>query len=204
MAKKKTNPKKIPIAADSFDPKQIIFDATNRMVLRGWGLVLGALADFKGTTTESLLRLWDAVNAYSSSIHDYDDVEDELKRIEKIADISIPFERVFFSHIKTQGDLDRFIRKTYQNALYSAFAIMANPIIEEKLLCEDDIAHVFRKAYDLEEEINEGRIAFEDIQDMLKEEYDLQLYADEHGQAVLHVRSDFDGVPLDRSTTYQT
>ena len=184
MAKKKTNPNKIPISPDSFDINEITEDATNTMVLRGWALVLGALANFGETTTENLFHLWKEVNAYSTSIKGYSDVADSLKYIEKIAGISIPFERVYAGNIKTQGDLDKFKRRTYQNALYSAFAIIAEPIIAQKLVCEEDIPLIFQKAYDLDDDIIRGRITLEDIQDMLRDEYSIDLY-DEGGRVQL-------------------
>ena len=185
MAKKKLNPNRIPISADSYNIQEIVNKATASNVLRGWGLVLGALANFEDTTTDKLLDLWREVNRYSTTIHNYNDVAKELKIIEEIAKIKIPFEQIKASHIRTQGDLDKFIRKTNQNALYAAMAIIADPIIKQKMFSDEDTALVFRKAYELEEEIGEGRISFEDIVSMLEDEYGLILCVNEHGQAVL-------------------
>ncbi len=175
MAKKKTNPNKIPIAADSYDIEQITIDATNRNVLKGWTLIFGAFASLNSTTTEGLVDLWEKTNTYSTTILSYDDVADSLKYIEKIADIRIPFEQISTANIKTKGDLDKFIKRANQNALYAAFAIIAEPIIKEKMLPKETISALFSKAYDLEQEILQKRITLQDILDMLEDEYSICL-----------------------------
>lgn len=187
MAKRKINPNRIPIAADSFDIQKLALECTNSMVLEGWALVLGAFADFSEATTESLIGLWNSVNAYSSTVHKYADIEEELKKIEQIAGIKVPFERIPAGNIKTQGDLDRFVRKTRKYALYAAFAIIASPIIHQKILCEEDIALLFRKAYSMGEEVSlgkNGRVSMDEILETLEEEFRIRLYV-ENGQAKL-------------------
>ena len=180
MGKKKTNPNKIPIAADSYDIEQITIDATNNNVMKGWALVFGAFASLNSTTTEGLVDLWEKANSYSTTIQDYDDVADSLKYIEKIAEITIPFEQISTANIKTKGDLDKFIRRANQNALYAAFAIIAEPIIQEKMLPEETISALFRKAYDLEQEIVQKRISLQDILEMLEDEYFIRLMEGEN------------------------
>ena len=162
-------------------------EATDSMVLRAWALVLGALADFSETTTESLVHLWHAVNKYSSTIHTYDDVEEELARIEKICGLKMPYEKLQTKNIKTKGDLERFRRRAQKNALYSAFALIANPIINEKMLSEEMIVKVFRKAYSMDEELTlgkQGRLSLEDLQEMLLDEMGIRLFAS-NGQIAL-------------------
>lgn len=182
--KKKTNPNKIPIDPKSLDVTQITNEATSSMVLRGWALVLGALANFSETTPESLTYIWRTANAYSSKISDYHDISEELKYIEKAIGFSMPYERISMANIKTQGDLDKVTRKIHKNALYSAFILIAHPIVQEKLFNEDDVRKIFQKAYSLDDDILRRRIKLSDIQEMLADEYGIVLY-DDNGHVCL-------------------
>ena len=175
MSKKKTNPNKVPIAETSFDSQKIIMDLIGKMVLRAWLLVLGALADFVGTTSKSIESRWTEVNAFADIVHDGNHVSKSIKHLKMITGISIPYEQLWTKQIKTKGDLDKFTQYANKNALYIALAVIAGAIAEKTLLCEEDSSLVFRKAFALNDEIIEKRISLLDIQDMLADEYAVYL-----------------------------
>lgn len=196
MSKKKTNPNKIPISPGSVDTQQIILDATLAMTMRGWALVFGAMANRWDSTSEDMVHLWDAVNAYSSTVKSYKDVSEELKKVEAISGLSMPYKSISSANIKTQGDLDKYKRKIYDNALYSAFVLIAEPIFKENLMPEEDIARLFQKAYSLDEDLRRNdpdRITIEDLQGVLWDEYGLCLYED-NGHTCLATKAELEAL----------
>jgi len=192
MAKKKVNPNRIPIAANSIDIQQIVNDASDKMVLQAWALILGALADFSDTTTDSLLHLWNTINSFQITICTHDEIAAEIKKIEDLTGLKIPFKQVTSIDIKTQGDLERCKRKAEQNALYSSLGLIACPIMAQKLLPEDVFIRVFRKVFSLDEEISlgkNGRVSLDDILEILKDEYSLILFESD-GHTILRRLND--------------
>ena len=170
MGRKKTNPHKVPLAQKTFDAEKMVIDITNKNVSKGWALFLGALAHFRWTTSESMKRLWDDVYTYTVP-NSNNSIAKSLKYLEKITGIPTPYQEISTENIRTQGDLDKFIKRANQNALYTFFSIIAEPIVNKKLLKEEDIPLVFRKAYALEDEITQGYITIQDLLDMLEDEY---------------------------------
>lgn len=101
----------------------------------------------------------------------------------------LPFHRIHTTDIRTQGDLARFIRKTGENSVYAAFAVITEPILREKLVEEERLKTVLRKAVQMNEEIRDGELAVEDIQQMLLEEYDILLEQSGHNARISIVES---------------
>ena len=58
MKRKKINPNRIPISPKNYDLEKIKEQATNDKVLQMWAVLLVALSNFGGMTTEKLLDIW--------------------------------------------------------------------------------------------------------------------------------------------------
>lgn len=179
--RKKVNPNNQPLANPDIDARSIAEKISDRITLLAWAEVLGALADFSYTTQEGLWDLWLNANRAAGAIHGPDGIAAWIAKLEELAGIHLPYVTVSSAKIHTQGDLKRFIRKTERNALSTAYAIIARPIIERELLPLQEVQKVFRKADSLNAEINEKRITVADLQDVLKEEMGLQLVIRETG-----------------------
>lgn len=175
MKKKKVNPNKMPLGNQTIDTKNISGQISDRITLLAWAEVLGALADFPYTTQEEIWDLWHNTNKAAGVVHRHTDVEIWIEKLESLAGIHLPYAKVSSANIYTQGDLNRFIRKTERNALSSAYAIIARPLVERELLPLQDIQKIFQKAVAFNSEIEEKRISVKDIQEMLEEELRLQL-----------------------------
>lgn len=179
--KKKVNPNKIPLDTSKLDVQALTLETTNKMVLRAWAVILGSIMDFQDVDQERLLSLWKAINTFSTNIHKFKDVEASLKKLERIAGIEMPYTQVSFSQVRTQGDLKRFIRKSEQNAMYSAYTIIIEPMIQDALFSEDDIRLIIKKATSMNEEIDTGDLTVADIQEALLDEFDLLLTDSDSG-----------------------
>lgn len=82
--------------------------------------------------------------------------------------------------------MTHFIRTTTANAVSAAFAIIAEPMIREKILPLEELRIVLQRAAAMNEEIADGEISVQDIQQMLLDEYGLKLI-DVGGQCFLVV-----------------
>lgn len=80
--------------------------------------------------------------------------------------------------------MTHFIRTTTANAVSAAFAIIAEPMIRKKILPSEELRIVLQRAAAMNEEIADGEISVQDIQQMLLDEYGLKLI-DAGGQCFL-------------------
>ena len=174
MKRRKLNPNRIPFQAQDCDLERRKADAISEMVLQEWAVILAALSDFEGVTAESMQALWRKVERAETKLLSFDDVRRELKAIRDLAGISMPLCETS-TEIRTQGDFKRYVQKTRRNSCSGAFALIIEPMIRESMLPEDDIYTIVKKAVAMNEEIADGMITVWDIQEMLLEEYGVQL-----------------------------
>lgn len=183
--KKKQNPNRIPLSMSESDLNEIKIAISNKMVLRAWALVLAAISSYYDTTTEILNQIWHKVNQYSTTIHNYQDAKTYLQKFKASTGVEIKCEPLVIPEVHTYGDLRMFQRRMSQFAKSMSLAIISEPMLTDSLLPIERIGEVFRKAMDLDQEIEEGRISITDISDMLKDEYGVLLEEGAGGKAYL-------------------
>ena len=183
MKRKKTNPNRIPISPKNYDLEEIKKQAANGKVLQTWAVLLAALSNLEGMTTEKLLDIWQQIDQAPTQIYTFAETEQELVKIRELTGVSLSLQRSS-SVIRTEGDLTHFIRTTAANAVSAAFAIIAEPMIREKIIPPEDLRIVLQRAAAMNEEIADGEISVQDIQQMLLDEYGLKLI-DAGGQCSL-------------------
>ena len=184
MKRKKTNPNRIPISPKNYDLEKIKQQAANGKVLQTWAVLLAALSNFEGMTTEKLLDIWQQIDQAPTQIYTFAETEQELVKIRELTGVSLSLQRSS-SVIHTEGDLTHFIRTTTANAVSAAFAIIAEPMIRKRILSSEELRIVLQRAA-MNEEIADGEISVQDIQQMLLDEYGLKLI-DVGGQCFLVV-----------------
>lgn len=185
MKRKKTNPNRIPISPKNYDLEEIKKQAANGKVLQTWAVLLAALSNLGGMTTGKLLDIWQQIDQAPTQIYTFAETEQELVKIRELTGVSLSLQRSS-SVIRTEGDLTHFIRTTAANAVSAAFAIIAEPMIREKILPLEELRIVLQRAAAMNEEIADGEISVQDIQQMLLDEYGLKLI-DVGGQCFLVV-----------------
>ena len=184
MKRKKTNPNRIPISPKNYDLEKLKQQAANGKVLQTWAVLLAALSNFEGMTTEKLLDIWQQIDQAPTQIYTFAETEQELVKIRELTGVSLSLQRSS-SVIHTEGDLTHFIRTTTANAVSAAFAIIAEPMIRKRILSSEELRIVLQRAA-MNEEIADGEISVQDIQQMLLDEYGLKLI-DVGGQCFLVV-----------------
>ena len=177
MEGKKINPNRVPVGPGDYDFEQIKEQATSGMVLQEWAVILAALSNLQGMTSEKLLDFWQRMDRAPTQIHSFEDTERELVEIRELSGVSLSIQRIS-PVIHTQGDLSRFIRTVSANAVATAFAIIVEPRIREHILPSEELCNVLGRASAMNEEIADGEISVQDIQQMLLEEYGLRLAND--------------------------
>ena len=177
--KKKINPNKIPVSANDYNITEMEAAATQAMALQVWAVFLAALSGFTETTTDLLLDVFSAVNDSTITITDFDKTQKWLSEIQEFSGKTLPLKKVNLN-IKTQGDLNRLQNCLLENAKAATFAIILEPIIHQHMLDDDSIKTVIHKAIAMLEELADKQISLGDIQDMLVDEYGLQLQTVNH------------------------
>lgn len=172
--KKKKNPNRCPVR-EQIDIHVVMEEVTKEMTFLGWLLVMGALSDFYETTAESLIDLWKKVNDFSAVFQKSHDYSASLEHADKVLGQSMPYPKITTIEVKTEGDKNKLYRKMRSNALYSAFSLIAIPMLTYNLLDEKIVQKAFQGARELNEELEDGRITVSDIQGMLIDEYGLAL-----------------------------
>ena len=76
--------------------------------------------------------------------------------------------------IHTEGDLTHFIRTITTIAVSAAFATIAEPMIRKRILSSEELRIVLQRAA-MNEEIADGEISVQDIQQILLNEYSLKV-----------------------------
>ena len=133
-------------------------------------------------TTEKLLDIWQQIDQAPTQIYTFAETEQELVKIRELTGVSLSLQRSS-SGIHTEGDLAHFIRTTTANAVSAAFATIAEPMIRKRILSSEELRIVLQRAA-MNEEIADGEISVQDIQQMLLDEYGLKL-VDADGQCSL-------------------
>ena len=183
MSRKKVNPNRVPVCPVDYNLEQIKNQAANGKVLQTWAVLLAALSNLGGMTTGKLLDIWQQIDQAPTQIHTFEETEQELVKIRELTGVSLSLQRSS-SAIHTKGDLTHFIRTTTANAVSAAFAIIAEPMIREKIIPPEELRIVLQRAAAMNEEIADGEISVQDIQQMLLDEYGLKL-VDADGQCSL-------------------
>lgn len=114
------------------------------------------MSDLEGMTAGKLVDFWLRMDQAPTKIQTFDDTARELIKIRELSGVTLSVQRVS-PEIHTRGDLMRFARTVTANAVATAFAIIAEPMIREEALPLEDIQIVFRRAAAANEEISAAR-----------------------------------------------
>lgn len=180
MGRKKVNPNRRPVRENAYDLDQIRAKAAHGAVLQVWAAFLAALSSLKGMTGHKMLSLWTRVTKAPAQIRTLDDTKQELALIRSKTGVDLQV-RPLSDAIRTQADLTRFVRIVTANATATVFTFIISPVVQQEMLPPEDLRLVIRRAVTNSEEIAAGQLSVQDIQEMLQDEYHLQLNATEKG-----------------------
>lgn len=174
MAKKKVNRNRIPVSFRDYNIEQLKQEATRSIVMQEWAVVLAALTSFHDTTKEVLFNFLELAERTPTKICSNEDADKFLRAARDIAGVA-PNMKKLNANIRSQGDLDRLKRNLKINAVCTAFCIILEPVLSSGVWTEEECRIIIQKVVSMNEEIEDGALTVQDIQDMLIDEYDLYL-----------------------------
>lgn len=177
MTKKKPMGLK-PISPESYNIRQISKNAVSTMVTYAWLCLLGALIDFRTTTQESILQLWQDVRQFSEDrkasfkTHMSNWEMEQIEKTVGLHPVTIPDA----SKIKTERDLVRYTKKVNEKAMYVTLCIILYPLLKAQYSVEF-LQELIDKTYNIHDSIQKKELELWEINDALADEYDLALYS---------------------------
>ena len=169
-ARKRTNPKRIPVSPASIDQDAILAEVSRDNLYYAWLLVLPSLLDLDGMTRAKIVEIWDSVNQYASDPKFTGDrVNTEISRAEKLMGYIEPHQNLSFERVRSQGDLDALKRKLKENAIHSALCIIYLGLEAIKALDENAMRRLFLNASITLAEVQQGLYTYSDLEGALRE-----------------------------------
>ena len=172
MAKKKLNPRRIPIAKREINTESIVEEAMKDDMAHAWLLVAGPLLNYIGA--DELAQTADTVNSY---IRNHSAGKEELERVSRLIETKKP--RVDPSYIHSAVDLEKFRRKVERIALHTGLCVVCLGLESTGRFSEEDLKRIFFSADLTLAEIESGVNSYEEIErellnHMVKIEMDAQ------------------------------
>lgn len=195
MGKKKVNRNRVPIKLDPREIAELTKATTGGCVLLAWAVVLAALSDYRDIAAADMVLLWDIINQYPTSARDLAGVRRELAKVNELTGVAFPVV-LNADDIHTQGELNRYVKRAHKNAVSTSMAILLESIISKNLLPDERLRTVVRKAQLMLEEIEEGSLSVPDIQEMLLDEYQIQLSEGAGGATLQWLKKPENPAPL--------
>ena len=179
--KKKKNPNKQPVSYRSVDVKQITENAISTMTVASWTCIIGGLLDFPEINSQTIIQLWNDVNQFSRCVGDENGrplSETKMREVEQKIGLQpiTPFDP---RNIRTDGDLQRFIRRTSDQTLRAGFILIVKPLIDAGY-SEEFLHTLTNKAYGIYDAVNRHEMEYHEINEALYDEQGLVLYYEDN------------------------
>lgn len=177
--KKKKNPNKQPVSYRSVDVKRITENAISTMTVVSWTCIIGGLLDFPEINSQTIIQLWDDVNLFSRRVgNESGRPLSEAKMREAEQKIGLqPITPFDSRNIRTEGDLQRFIRRTNDQTLRAGFILIIKPLINAGY-SEEFLRTLTNKAYGIYDAVNRHEMEYHEINEALYDEQGLVLYCE--------------------------
>lgn len=179
--KKKKNPNKQPVSYRSVDVKQITEDAISAMTVISWTCIIGGLLDFPGINAQTIIQLSNDVNQFSRCVGDENGrplSETKMREVEQKIGLQ-PITPFNPRNIRTEGDLQRFIRRTNDQTLRAGFILIVKPLIDAGY-SEEFLRTLTNKAYGIYDAVNRHEMKYHEINEALYDEQGLVLYYEDN------------------------
>ena len=156
MAKKKTNPRRIPLAKREINKDEILHDATQGKMDGAWLLVANELYD---QGHRNLSELNEAVGAYV----DASAGSANMERAEAIMGIPAST-HLSVKQIKSPVELEAFKKKVHWVAIRTALAVICLGLESTGQFTEEELRKVFFNVDLSLAEVESGRTSYEEIE----------------------------------------
>lgn len=156
VTKKKTNPRRIPLAKKEINKDEILHDAIKGKMDNGWILVASELYD---QGHKNIFELNEAVSAYSDKAAGFANME----RAEAIMGIPAST-HLSVKQIKSPVELEAFKKKVHWVAIRTALAVICLGLESTGQFTEEELRKVFFNVDLSLAEVESGRTSYEEIE----------------------------------------
>lgn len=175
MARKKTNPRRIPIARKDIDTNAVVEEAMKDDLVHAWLLTADALINQEHINPDELSGLADAVNRYIETESKQD--KREIVRAEKMVATKRP--RVDLNYVRSPYDFEKFKKKVERIALQTGLCVICLGLESTGKFSEEELKRIFFSADLTLAEIDIGVNSYESIQnELLKKVETLEMLKD--------------------------
>ena len=158
MARKKLNPKRIPIAKREINTEKIVEEAMKDDMAHAWLLVTGPLLSY--ISIDELGEMADAVNRFIKK--GSESGKNDLARISEIVQTKKP--RVDPSGIRSAVDLEKFRKKVERIALHTGLCVVCLGLESTGRFSNEDLKQIFFSADLTLAEIESGVNSYDEIE----------------------------------------
>ena len=165
MARKKTNPRRIPIARKDVNTDAVIEEAMKDDLVHAWLLTTEALINQEHINPGEISGYADAVNKYIEQGSKQG--KGDIVRAEKMVATKKP--RVDPSYVRSPYDLEKFKKKVERIALQTGLCVICLGLESTGKFSEEDLKRIFLAADLTLAEIDSGVNSYENIEKELLE-----------------------------------
>ena len=151
MAKKKINPRRIPLSKAAVDKDKIVEEAMKDDMYHAWLLVATALVDLEYAQPSEIQILCDKVNLFAKK----EATNDAMERADKLMGIG-PKPKLNIERVKSPIELEKFKKKVKQIALHTSLAVICLGLESTGKFNDGDLHRIFFNADLTQAEIDEG------------------------------------------------
>ena len=176
MARKKTNPRRIPIARRDVNTDAVIEEAMKDDMAHAWLLTADALVNQEHISPDEISCFADAVNRYIEKGSNQG--KEDISRAEKMVATKKP--RVDPYYVRSPYDLEKFKKKVERIALHTGLCVICLGLESTGKFSEEDLKRVFFAADLTLAEIDSGMNSYEYIErELLNKAVKLEMIKDE-------------------------
>lgn len=165
MAKKRTNPRRIPIAKREIDVDALLNeDSMQDVSWRAFLLVAPTLMD-EGESIEGVRRIWDETIAFLRTPEAGTKVLGRaVLEMQKMLDIHPPYSNPNTRYVHSRADLDTLRRKLQRNSIHTALCILCVALERVRQMSPEQLRKLYVNAMLTEAEIGAGVSSYEAIE----------------------------------------
>ena len=165
--KRKTNPRRIPLAKRDINKDAILEEATKDDLYHAWLLVFNALIEQERITYDEMPALTDCVNRYIQEPKNESLKREESTRAEKLMGIPRPYLNLNVDAIRSAVELEAFKRKVQKVAIHTALGVLCLGLESSKRFSENDLRDIFFNVDLSLAEVERGLVSYKALENRL-------------------------------------
>ena len=162
MARKKVNPRRVPLAKSEINKDRIVEEAMKDDMYHAWLLVATALVELEYAKPEEIQGLCDQVNLFAKK----DATNDAMARADKLMGIGTK-PRLNIERVTSPIELAKFKKKVRRIALHTSLGVICLGLESVFKFDEKDLRRIFLSADLTQAGIDAGKDSYDNLERQL-------------------------------------